>query len=171
VKTYPRSRKEESMDMNSERPTTCRDGKGPLPSCGLLAAAYVPVQSAGAAKYRPEDALLKGTLFPGLDLPWMNVSNATPARFTGTPLGELLALSFVVNELGLYLDTHPQDREALQLYTEYVELLKQGQATFTARYGPLEQTQVTLESGYTWLEDPWPWEYAKCPEGMERSGD
>ena len=35
------------MDMNSERPTTCRDGKGPLPSCGLLAAAFVPVQSAG----------------------------------------------------------------------------------------------------------------------------
>ncbi len=159
------------MDRTNERRRSCGDGAGRLPSCGLLAAAYVPLQACGSEKYRAEDALLKGTLFPGLDLPWMNVSNAAPAEFTGTPMGELMALGFVVNELGLYLDTHREDAEALQLYTEYVRLLRQGRETFEERYGPLVQTQVTREGGYAWLNDPWPWEYAPCRERDGRSDD
>ncbi len=159
------------MDRNSERRKNCGDGAGRLPSCGMLAAAYVPMQTCGSEKYRPEDALLKGTLFPGLDLPWMNAANAAPAEFTGTPMGELMALGFVVKELGIYLDTHREDSEALQLYTEYVQLLRQGKDTFEARYGPLEQTQVTREGGYTWLNDPWPWEYSPLRESNGRSED
>ncbi len=159
------------MDRNSERRKNCGDGAGRLPSCGMLAAAYVPMQTCGSGNYRPEDALLKGSLFPGLDLPWMHAAHAAPAEFTGTPMGELMALGFVVNELGLYLDTHREDSEALQLYTEYVQLLRQGKDTFEARYGPLEQTQVTREGGYTWLNDPWPWEYSPLRESNGRSED
>ncbi len=150
------------MDRNSERRRNCGDRAGQLPACGNLAAAYVPMQSCGSEKYKPEDALLRGTLFPGLDLPWMNAANAAPAEFAGTPMGELMALGFVVNELGLYLDTHREDSEALELYTEYARLLQQGRKTFVERYGPLQQTQVTAEGGYTWLNEPWPWEYAPC---------
>ncbi len=156
------------MDMMKYRPAGCGGGTGTLPSCGRLAAAYVPMQPRDAERYRPEDALLKGTLFPGLDLPWMNVSNASPAEFSGTPMGELMALCFVVQELGLYLDTHPEDADALKLFTEYVQLLRQGKETFTARYGPLQQTQVTGEDGYSWLKEPWPWEYRPCGGACDR---
>ena len=156
------------MDMMKNRPAGCGGGTGILPSCGRLAAPYVPMQPRDAERYRPEDALLKGTLFPGLDLPWMNVANASPAEFSGTPMGELMALGFVVQELGLYLDTHPDDREALQLFTEYVKLLKQGRETFTSRYGPLLRTQVTGDSGYDWLKAPWPWEYRPCMGACDR---
>ena len=159
------------MDRMNDRRRSCGDGAGLLPHCGRLAAAYVPMQTCGTEKYQPEDALLKGTLFPGLDLPWMNVSNAAPAEFSGTPLGELMALGFVVNELGLYLDTHAEDAEALKLYTEYVQLLRQGRETFVRRYGPLTQTQVTQEGGYTWLNEPWPWEYASRRDERGRSDD
>ncbi len=159
------------MDMMKDRASGCSRGEGPLPACGRLAAAYVPVQPQGCRRYGPEDALLKGTLFPGLDLPWMNVSNAVPAQWSGTPLGELMALSFVVQELGLYLDTHPEDREALRYFTEYAALLKQGKETFTSRYGPLRQVQVTAEDGYTWVGDPWPWEYAPGCDACERRDD
>ena len=152
------------MDKMKDRGEGCGLGEAPLPACGRLAAAYVPMQPGDSRRYSPEDALLKGTLFPGLDLPWMNVSNAAPAAWSGTPLGELMSLEFVVQELGLYLDTHPDDREALRYYTEYAALLKQGRETFTARYGPLQQMQVTLEGGYDWICDPWPWEYGSgCP--------
>lgn len=150
------------MDMINDRRRGCTDGQGPLPACAPLAAAYVPVQPCGSERYKASDALLKGTLFPGLDLPWMNVSNAAPAEFSGTPLGELMALGFVTHELGLYLDTHPEDGEALQLFTDYVQLMRQGRETFVARYGPLQQTQVTGENGYDWLADPWPWDYCPC---------
>lgn len=156
------------MDMINQHGADCPHGAAPLPACGRLAASYVPMQPQGCRRYNPDDALAKGTLFPGLDLPWMNVSNATPAQWSGTPLGELLSLSFVVHELGLYLDTHPEDREALRFYTEYAALLKQGEDTFTARYGPLRQMQVTLEGGYDWIGDPWPWEFAPGSEACER---
>ena len=136
---------------------------GALPVRGQLAVAYVPVQQRSAAKYEEAEALARGTLFPGLDLPWMNVSNTVPAQFIGTPMGELMALCFVVQELGLYLDTHADDAEALKLYTGYAALLRQGRETYEKLYGPLTQTQVSAEDGYTWLKGPWPWEYPAAP--------
>ena len=72
-------------------------------------------------------------------------------------LCELMALGFTINELGLYLDTHQNDKEALALYLDYVKLAKEGRARYESMYGPLQQTEVTA-AGYTWLNDPWPWE-------------
>ena len=137
----------------------CDHKKGALPSCAPLAAAYVPFQQDDAPKYGRGDALAKGTLFPGLDLPWKNVSNAA-GDLTDTPLGELTALGFVIQELGLYLDTHRKDREALEMFNEYVKLYKAGAEAYVKRFGPLTRTQMT-DAGYTWLNDPWPWEYAE----------
>lgn len=157
------------MGSNQNHVRGCDVGTGPLPACGQLAAAYVPVQPGGQEQYQRAEALARGTLFPGLDLPWMNAVNAVPAQFSGTPLGELMTLCFVVQELGLYLDTHADDREALKLYTEYAKLLRQGRTVYEERYGPVTQTQVTLEDGYTWLKGPWPWEYQTVPgEGRDR---
>jgi len=140
--------------------------RGKLPETAALAAAYVPIQPEGSPKYPDAEALANGTLFPGLDLPWMNAVN-TPTNLSGTPLGELMALSFVTHELGLYLDTHPEDREALVLYTEYQKLLEAGEKTYVQRCGPLTQGQVNT-AGYSWLDDPWPWDFRTCcllPEG------
>ena len=36
---------------------------------------YVPMQDAAAPAYEPSEALARGTLFPGLDLPFMNSVN------------------------------------------------------------------------------------------------
>ena len=147
-------------EMNGNR--RCDVCMGTMPPCAPLAAAYVPWQQSGEPRYRNEDALARGTLFPGLDLPWKDIANETAGPLADTPLGELMALNFVVQELGLYLDTHHEDREALSLYSEYVRLLKQGMAVFTERYGPLEQTQIDPKSGYSWINDPWPWEPQAC---------
>ena len=155
-------------DMNGKR--ACNAGEGPLPCCAPLAAAYVPRQQTGQTRYRSGEALARGTLFPGLDLPWKNIPNENAGPLADTPLGELMALNFVVQELGLYLDTHHDDREALSLYTEYVKLLQQGRAAFVERYGPLDQTQVAMNTGYSWIHDPWPWELPVCPRN-ERSDD
>ena len=73
-------------------------------------------------------------------------------------LVELMALDFAIDELGLYLTTHAQDQEALQLYWSYLKLAKEGREKYTAKYGPLDSAELVLEDGYTWLNDPWPWE-------------
>ena len=86
---------------------------GTLPHEAPLAVAYVPMQRAAEPSYESIDALSQGTLFPGLDLPFLNVLNKTLAE---TPLTELMAIDFVVDELELYLDTHSDDTEAFQMY-------------------------------------------------------
>ena len=70
-------------------------------------------------------------------------------------LSELMALDFAIDELGLYLVTHADDQEVLNLYWKYIALAKEGRARYQEQYGPLTQTTVT-EGGYRWLNDPWP---------------
>jgi len=143
------------MASNMETTMSCDYKSGLLDYCAPLAAAYIPFQEVGSPKYEANEGQARGTLFPGLDLPFKNiVTKSNPAN---TPLGELMALGFAINELGLYLDTHEDDSEALKLYTSYVSMYKEGVEKYVKMYGPLMQTQVT-NAGYTWLNNPWPWE-------------
>ena len=73
-----------------------------------------------------------------------------------TALVELMALDFAIDELGLYLTTHAEDQEALNLYWSYIKLAKEGREKYQQMYGPLLQTDLTPEAGYAWLKDPWP---------------
>ena len=70
---------------------------GTLPGASApLAIAYVPMQSSATPSYEAAEALSRGTLFPGLDLPFMNIVNDTQPV---TPLTELMAIDFVTDEL------------------------------------------------------------------------
>ena len=54
---------------------------GTLPGASApLAIAYVPMQTSAAPAYEAAEALSRGTLFPGLDLPFMNIVNERYAR-------------------------------------------------------------------------------------------
>ena len=48
---------------------------GSLPENAPLAMAYVPMQKSVSPSYDTCEALSRGTLFPGLDLPFMNIVN------------------------------------------------------------------------------------------------
>ena len=93
-----------------------------MPSCAPLSVPYVPFQQKGSPKYEVAEALDNGTLFPGLNLPFFRKADAT--QVPATPLAELQALEFVLTELGLYLDTHQDDAEAMELFRQYAALEK-----------------------------------------------
>jgi len=135
---------------------SCDYKNGPLPDCAPLAAAFVPVQQKCAPQYKKNEALSRGTLFPGLDLPFMNI-NGRVSSFS-TPSEELAVLSFVLDELGLYLDTHKDDAEAFAAYKEYTALYNEGKKRYVQLYGPITQRDTAAGNAYTWLRDPWPWE-------------
>lgn len=139
------------------------DGMGSLPASAPLANPYVPFQPTGAKQYDANFALVRGTLFPGLDLPFMGMVNTS--ELSSTPLHELQALDFAVQELGLYLDTHPDDKEALSLFIAYSDLYEAGKAEYQRRYGPLEQAVAGRGGFYDWLDDPWPWDASGKAEG------
>jgi len=140
-------------------PRPCDDACGMLPSCAPLAVPFVPFQQRGAQKYTHTEALANGTMFPGLNLPFH--LKTAPGNPMDSAAAELQALSFVITELGLYLDTHKDDTEAFQLFQQYAKLAKEGKRRYEAAYGPLTQKGTAQESNYTWLNDPWPWEYRK----------
>ena len=138
---------------------TCDYKNGTLPGCAPLALAYVPMQQSAAPAYDPEDALKRGTLFPGLDLPFMNMVNT--ADVSGTPLGEVMALQFVCHELQLYLDTHPNDAEAFATLKNMLKLSREAERRYTEKYGPLCVKDLENCQNFSWLSDPWPWMYQK----------
>ena len=146
-----------SDTMPNSRP--CGDGQGTLSPCAPLAVPFVPFQQRGSQKYDQAEALANGTLFPGLNLPFhLKAQPSTPPEGAAA---ELQALQFVVTELGLYLDTHQDDQEAIQLFQQYTRLAQEGKRRYEAMYGPLTQCGAIRDGMYTWLNDPWPWEYHK----------
>ena len=136
-----------------------RDGR--LPAKAPLANPYVPFQLNNPPKYSANEAVIRGTLFPGLDLPFMGRSNKKDLPIT--PLTELQTLGFVIQELALYLDTHRDDMEAIEMYQQYQRLYNEGTKKYEKMCGPLNHFSES-QGEYKWLNDPWPWEYAKNRE-------
>lgn len=136
--------------------------EGHLPSMAPLANAYVPFQMENPPKYEARKGLVRGTLFPGLDLPFMGMVNQKEKPVT--PLTELQALGFAVQELALYLDTHRDDREALELYRSYQKMYDHCREEYRKKHGPLNHMHHSEADGYDRLADPWPWEYCKNKE-------
>lgn len=135
----------------------CADSCGTLPPCAPLAVPYVPFQQVGSKKYNQTEALNNGTLFPGLNLPFK--ANVTANNVVNGPLAELQALEFVLSELALYLDTHQNDHEAFELFQQYAALEKEGRERYEAMHGPLTHASVAACDSYSWLMDPWPWNF------------
>ena len=142
------------MEMKTHR----KGGRGVLPQMAPLANPYVPFQKENPPTYAPRKALIRGTLYPGLDLPYMGMVNNQEKPVT--PLTELQTLAFVLQELVLYLDTHRDDKEAYEVYCEYQKMYAEARKRYEAKCGPLTNTTAGGHECYRWLDDPWPWEYA-----------
>lgn len=130
---------------------------GRLPAQAPLANPYVPFQPDSEPRYAAKTGLIRGTLFPCLDLPFLDMVNTEEKSDTLTH--QLQALGFAVQELGLYLDTHGDDVEAAELFRRYAELYEAGMARCREQCGPLFQREALRDGKYSWNSTPWPWEY------------
>ena len=140
--------------MDNLQPMDCC---GRLPASAPLANPYVPWQPEGQDQYTARMGLVRGTLFPCLDLPFLGMVNTDEQP--ETTMRQLQALGFAVQELGLYLDTHGDDAEAAELFRRYAALYEQGIQQAAEDCGPLFQKQAVQDGVYTWSQGPWPWEY------------
>jgi len=74
-------------------------------------------------------------------------------------LGELQAIDFVLVDLTLYLDTHPDDEQSLAQFTQFQRRKQALTQQFEAAFGPLQQYgNSPAGSAWTWNEAPWPWQ-------------
>ena len=74
-------------------------------------------------------------------------------------LEELQAIDFVLVELTLYLDTHPQDFEAIKQFNDFSYHRKKLAKQFESQFGPLLQYGHSYSSyPWNWDDAPWPWQ-------------
>lgn len=71
---------------------------------------------------------------------------------------EMMSLYFVMIELELYLDGHPNSTEALKRYRCTVEEFNETAARYEAVFGPLMARNSDCENEWRWATTPWPWE-------------
>ena len=65
---------------------------------------------------------------------------------------------FAISDITLYLDTHPQDQEALEYFHHMKHKLEQASAEYEAKVAPLHQLCGEDNKCWQWAETPWPWE-------------
>ncbi len=73
-------------------------------------------------------------------------------------LSEIMSLNFVINDLVLYLDTHPNDRRAIRMHNEYSNKVVKLIDEYQRKYGPLTVNFNQSDNSWDWIDNPWPWE-------------
>lgn len=122
-----------------------------------IAIASVPIQP-WEQPYEPSQALLQGTIFPSLYKPFFAADNLNPPQGEQKSecealLCEIMKISFTLTDLTLYLDTHPDDTQALTCRNESRLKRKELLQEFAKKYYPLTQDCEGL-----WSDGPIPWE-------------
>lgn len=67
----------------------------------------------------------------------------------------LSAAQFGMQEMREFLDTHPDDMQAQELYDKYCKKYKVLKEEYEKEYGPLT---LNGRNSDEWLKDPWPWD-------------
>lgn len=67
-------------------------------------------------------------------------------------------VSFAVTDISLYLDTHPDDKEALAFFMKYNAERQKALRLYNNQFGPLLLDNITNTNFWNWATDPWPWE-------------
>ena len=72
-------------------------------------------------------------------------------------LQKVYETGFALDEVTLYLDTHPSDNQAIEYYQYVKRMNQEAMAAYEKVYGPLMINQV-IGNGWNWVNNPWPWE-------------
>lgn len=66
-------------------------------------------------------------------------------------------LGFAMQEFRLFLDTHPGDADAQELFNTYKKKYEAVKEEYEKQFGPLTLNGYNSDE---WLKDPWPWDNA-----------
>lgn len=107
-----------------------------------------------------ETGFLRGNMFNDIYKPYKNY---TYRKMVGENkredmLLEITKLSFVLNDLNLYLDLHESDREMLEIFKNVAERLMKLELEYVECFGPLEVNENKSLSKFEWIDNPWPWQ-------------
>ncbi len=107
----------------------------------------------------PMEGFLRGNMFKNEYLPYKNLTyfKLNPTNEKEKLLYKVMALSFAINDLNLYLDLHPDNKAMFDIFKKYIEEHKKLSKEYQKNYGPLKVTSTTGDK-YNWIDSPWPWD-------------
>ena len=107
-----------------------------------------------------KDGFAKGNMFNDLYDSYKNYcyQELTANNKQEELLLEIMALSFAINDLNLYLDLHPTDESMLRKFKDLTEKAYSKEMEYVKCYGPLEVMDSESSSKFEWINNPWPWE-------------
>ena len=75
-------------------------------------------------------------------------------------LEELTILDFAAIDLALYLNTHPDDHQAITYYNDVTRKANDARAAYEKAFGPLTSFRSSSSAhSWDWNNEPWPWDY------------
>ena len=79
-------------------------------------------------------------------------------------LNHINQVSFAVDDVKLYLDTHPCDTEALEYFRQMSRKRNEALKEYAAAYGPLtiDTAEDSCAERWNWINEPWPWQEGGC---------
>ena len=73
-------------------------------------------------------------------------------------------VNFAVDDVKLFLDTHPCDQNALAYFQEYSRMRNEALKEYAKYYGPLtiDTAAESCADRWNWINEPWPWQEGGC---------
>ena len=107
-----------------------------------------------------DEGFFRGNMFKNEYKPYKNYTykKIVPKTKKEELLLEIMELSFAINDLNLYLDLYPTDKEMLEKFNKLVEISCQKEIEYVKAYGPLEVIDSNSKTNFDWIKNPWPWE-------------
>ena len=109
--------------------------------------------------YNPYEGYLKGNAFKDEYKPYKDYKVAKIN--INSEKDELLAgiseYSFMAHDINLYLDIHPNDKEALNKFTEYRNKANELITKYERKYGPMGVNGTKNDVPFAWQNTAWPW--------------
>ena len=107
------------------------------------------------------EGFLRGNMEASSYIPYKNMTylRANISNERQRDLYRLQEMAFAAHDLNLYLDTHPNDSNAIRLYNEYNKQEKMLNDAYERKYGPvnLSDNEGLSMTPWTWIKEPWPW--------------
>jgi len=72
-------------------------------------------------------------------------------------LKEIMALDFTLIDLNLFLNTHPYDAQAINMYTCVLRDSQLKTQQYEAMFGPIT-AKSSNPNYWQWVKSPWPWQ-------------
>ena len=116
---------------------------------------YMPGNSLNL--FSPYEGFLKGNAFRDEYVPYkdLKVAKININSEQEEMLFNISEYAFMMHDLNLYLDVHPNNLEALNKFNEYRNKVNELMTKYERKYGPLCVSGVSDKS-FNWI-NKWPW--------------